>query len=190
MIKEPEIVELIKEVETAIGHKINTPTDFNHLSECIFEKTKDTLSPTTLKRVWGYINGYESVRYNTLSVLARYVDYRDWDDFCNKLQARSCEESNEIYGMYIRSSDLEIGDRIAVTWLPNRRCIFEYRGNNLFEVIESHNSKLSSSDTFYCRIFMVGQPLYLDNLTGNDYKQPRMYVAGKKSGLVSIEKHK
>ena len=82
MRKEPEIIELIKEVESAVGHKVSTPTDFNHLSDCIFEKTKETLSPTTLKRIWGYIDGYESVRYNTLSVLARYIDYKDWDDFC------------------------------------------------------------------------------------------------------------
>ena len=187
MRKEPEIIELIKEVECAAGHKVSTPTDFNNLSDCIFEKTKETLSPTTLKRIWGYIDGYESVRYNTLSVLARYIDYKDWDDFCIKLQASRLEESNEIYGTCIRSSELVIGDKIAVSWLPNRKCVFEYIGDNLFEVAESHNSKLNTKDTFHCTLFMIGQPLYLDNLKSND-NQARMYVAGKKSGIISIEK--
>ena len=164
MRKEPEIIELIKEVECAVGHKVSTPTDFNNLSDCIFEKTKETLSPTTLKRIWGYIDGYESVRYNTLSVLARYIDYKDWDDFCIKLQASRLEESNEIYGTCIRSSELVIGDKIAISWLPNRKCVFEYIGDNLFEVAESHNSKLNPNDTFHCTLFMIGQPLYLDNL--------------------------
>lgn len=43
-------------VEEAIGRKMKTPKDFEFLSEQVFEKLHETVSATTLKRIWGYLS--------------------------------------------------------------------------------------------------------------------------------------
>lgn len=76
-----DILILRKMVEDSVSRKIKTPADFQFLTGVIQERCKETLGVTTLKRLWGYVDGYDSTRYSTLSVLARCVGFRDWDDF-------------------------------------------------------------------------------------------------------------
>ena len=77
------IDRLCKAIETAEGRKMKSPSDFNSLQQHIFEKTHQSISASTLKRVWGYMSGYSSVRPHTLDLLARYIDYRDFEHCLN-----------------------------------------------------------------------------------------------------------
>ena len=55
--------------------------DFEELSQRIFEVTAVTLSPTTLKRIWGKVK-YDSAPTNTtLNTLAQYIGFESWRDF-------------------------------------------------------------------------------------------------------------
>ena len=58
-----------------------TPKDFNFLSEHIFEENHTRISPSTLKRIWGYLQNDNTPRSTSLNILANYVGYKDWDDF-------------------------------------------------------------------------------------------------------------
>ena len=62
----PEISELKKRIEKSLKRKMKTPTDFIFLSGAVFERTRETMSPTTLKRLWGYIEGADQTRNSTL----------------------------------------------------------------------------------------------------------------------------
>ena len=64
-------------MENSIPRKIKTPTDFTYLSGIIYERCRETISESTLKRIWGYIDGYDTVRFHTLSILARFVGYNE-----------------------------------------------------------------------------------------------------------------
>ena len=67
------------------------------------------------------------------------------------------------------------------------RIKIEYLGKCKFILTKAINTKLKVGDTFYCRFFIVGQPLYIDNLVhGND--MPTAYGIGKRDGITSIEK--
>ena len=55
MDKEKYIEELRKSVESMVGKDMRTPKDFSMLSEQVFNRLKILLSPTTLRRLWGYI---------------------------------------------------------------------------------------------------------------------------------------
>ncbi len=58
-----------------------TNQDFTELSEKIYEHTRVSLSPTTLKRVWGKVK-YESLpTVNTLNTLAHFAGYENWREF-------------------------------------------------------------------------------------------------------------
>ena len=61
---------------------MQTPKDFEFLSESIFEKVGERVSPTTLKRLWGYLSETTIPRLSTLNILAQFVGYAGWAAFC------------------------------------------------------------------------------------------------------------
>lgn len=76
---EQALASLRELIETTVDRKMKTPRDFDFLSEQIFDKLHETVSPTTLKRLWGYIQDQSMPRKATLDVLAQFVGYNDWD---------------------------------------------------------------------------------------------------------------
>ena len=85
MEMQKELLERLRqELEAAVHKKIQTPKDFEYLSECIFQKLHEKISPTTLKRLWGYIPETSTPRVSTLNLLAEFLDYQDWDAFCSQ----------------------------------------------------------------------------------------------------------
>ena len=74
---------LKKEVERVFGHPLKEARDFDELSQLLIKGTRERLSPTTLKRLWGYLKNEEvQTRPHTLDVLARFVGYKGYEDFC------------------------------------------------------------------------------------------------------------
>ena len=75
-------LQLLREaVEQKAGRKMATPKDFNFLSEHIFEEIHTRISPSTLKRIWGYLQNDNTPRSTSLNILANYVGYDNWDRF-------------------------------------------------------------------------------------------------------------
>lgn len=96
-------------------------------------------------------------------------------------------ESAAFEGEGVHIDDLQPGDRVEGTWLPNRRCVFRYEGDARFTVVEAEHSKLQVGDTFETAAFLIGQPMYLDNLCHTDLP-PTSYVAGSKHGLNFVNR--
>ncbi len=175
--------ELLKEeiIRTA-GRQVKTPADFEWLSERVGERTRERLSPTTLKRFFGYLDEEVKPRVFTLDVLARFVGYKDYATFCN--QAGSAEvQSNIISEERIAVEELNVGDCIRLTWHPDRICVIRHLGEARFEVIEAQQTKLCVGDTFSCHLFISHEPLYIDHLTHNG-QEGMSYVVGRKDGIV------
>ena len=185
--KAPEIVTLRQDIEQELKRRIKTPYDFEFLAGVIWERLHENISPTTLKRLWGYIDGADTTRRTTLCLLARFLGYDDWEAYLAYLGTRSDIESKTFSGEGLNIDELQIGDFIEVTWLPNRRCVFLYEGNAHFLVTEAVNAKLHVGDCFETACFIIGRPMYLDRLVrGNE--PPTAYVAGSKNGLQTVRK--
>ena len=76
---------LKQEVERTLGHSLTVAHDFEQLSHLLLTHTRERLSPTTLKRFWGYLKNEEvQTRSHTLDVLARFVGYKNYSDFCTQ----------------------------------------------------------------------------------------------------------
>src|ERR1041385_1932242 len=80
--------ELILLCRTKIEQLLNwgdsvlwTNSDFELLSDKIFEKTVVRLSISTLKRIWGKVKYDNSPTAATLNALANFLDYASWRDF-------------------------------------------------------------------------------------------------------------
>lgn len=83
--------ELRKKVEEKFGFTPVAKRHYELLSEAIFESTHEQISSTTLRRLWGYqeVGQQSSVRRFTLTILARYAGYKDYDDFLSSLEDTS-----------------------------------------------------------------------------------------------------
>ena len=49
--------KLCEAIEAKVERKMQTTRDYNLLAECIFQELHQQISPTTLKRIWGYLPG-------------------------------------------------------------------------------------------------------------------------------------
>lgn len=183
----PEIHELKKRVEEQLNRKMKTPNDFIFLSGVIWDRTHETMSPTTLKRLWGYIDGADETRSSTLDILSRTLGFRDWEEFLMHLDTSG--NSNPVLAPHIDVGDLAPGDRVFVSWKPDRRCTFRYLGERKFIVVNAENSKLKEGNTFCASLFILGEPLYLNGLVqGNN--PPVAFVIGNKDGLCELDRLK
>ena len=180
----PEIVELRKRIEESLGRKMAAPSDFDYLSIAIWERTHENLSTSTLKRIWGYVEGNHIIRRSSLEILSKFLNFNSWDDFLALISQDN--DSDWENGLHFRAEDLKINDLVIVAWKPNRHCTFRYLGNQQFVVDTAENSKLNIGDSFHCNLFILGKPLYLNDLIQNN-NPPSTFVAGSKGGLCELK---
>lgn len=164
-----------------LGRSMRTPRDFEYLSGSIFKRLREMVSVSTLKRIWGYVGGEVEPRRATLDILARFLGYADFNDFEERVGSGE-RESAEVMSRRLGVEDLMVGDRVLLTWLPDRECLVEYQGDLQFRVMESKGTRLMPGDTFRCSLFIEGEPLFLDALTRTG-QPPVAYVCGKRSGI-------
>lgn len=184
LMAEKELIALLKKVEANCNRKMKTPADYDFLAGVIWDRIHESISSSTLKRMWGYAGKETDARFATKTVLARFLGYKDWDDFVEQMNSPEIE-SKQVVSQVIRTQNLIKGQKIEVCWYPDRRCVFQYEGGMQFMVLISENSHLQAGDTFMCGIFMLDEPLLLDNVV-HQGMQPTPYIAGSKSGLTRI----
>ncbi|MBR5081302.1 MAG: hypothetical protein IKX35_02530 [Bacteroidales bacterium] len=181
----PEITELKQQIEESLGRKMKTSTDFTFLSGAIWERTHENLSASTLKRLWGYVDGPDKTRNSTLDILSKFLGFKDWDGFLGHISQDN--GSDRVTKQHIKTDELAVGDLISVSWKPNRHCTFRYLGDYRFMVEQAENSKLKAGNTFRCGLFILGEPLYLNDLVqGNE--PPVAFVVGNKDGLCELNR--
>lgn len=171
-------------VEQAVDHRVNTSTDFAFLSGCIQGRLKQTISVSTLERIWGYVEGYQTVRESTLDILSRFVGFPDWQTFVSDYcEVSSAQSSHRISAPTLLASDVPVGGIVVIEWNPGRHCEIRHRGDGEWEVTTSVKSKLSVGDTFRCQRFTLNQPLYLEDYC-HAAEQPSLFVVGNRGGLT------
>ncbi|WP_454803207.1 hypothetical protein [Mucilaginibacter phyllosphaerae] len=91
----PHYYELLKTcVLTTAGFTTITPCDCKLISSYIFKHTKQSISETTLKRVYGFAYSKFKPSLFTIDVMAKYCGYISWDDFCRKQEKTLLKPSN------------------------------------------------------------------------------------------------
>lgn len=175
---------IIQQIEESLKHKMLTPRDFVFLREQIYNRLRVYVSTTTLKRFWGYLDDGGQPRQSTLSILARFLGYRDYEDYAIRSLLPQEKESDPVMTRRLSvTEDLVAGDRLRLTWHPGRVCDVEYLGDLDFVVVASEKTRLRPGDKFQCSVVLEGEPLYLDNLL-QDGRPPISYVCGKKTGVT------
>lgn len=172
--------ELCAETERVAGHAMRTPRDFDRLSEAIFARTREMVSASTLKRLWGYLDSEVEPRRYTLDALSRFVGYADYEAF---LRRTGEAESDLVLSRRLTAEELREGQLLRLTWQPDRVCVVEHRGEGRFRVVKAEHTKLSVGDTFTCHLFIAHEPLFLDHVVHLG-GAPTAYVAGRENGVL------
>ena len=185
-----ELANLRDDIRKRAGFQDKTlsPSDFDFLeSDIKKELPQAAINAKTLKRFFGYDKTPESsfVRLYTLDVLSQYVGYENRHAYLGHLHLLEGNGSGDFKDEEINVDDLSFGETLQIAWQPNRKSTLKYLGNQQFEIIETENSKWQVGDTFFCKHFISGKPLYVDNLTDkNGILKSTMYVVGKDLGIV------
>lgn len=182
----PELGFLIQEVEHKFGRKVISSADFESLSSSVQDVTKQVISVSTLKRIWGSVTLKPIPRISTLDILALYLGFDGYRMFYEDLIKQDLIESGFFETKCLSVSDLKDGDRVQITWAPNRLVTIKYLGDFCFEVIESVNSKLIVGDRFELSNIMVGYPLYISRILRDGHYTPS-FIAGQTSGISTLK---
>lgn len=169
-------------IESVTGKTLSTPKDFKQLSDKVYLQTHALISPSTLMRIWGYIESDVQPRTSTLSLLARFAGYRDWEDFTQSKHDN--RQSSVVVCRHLNvTTDIRRGQKLRLRWLPDRTCDIVYLGNMHFKVIASENTGLKKDATFMCALIIEGEPLYLDEVEQHDMPGT-CYICGKRNGVT------
>ena len=181
----PEIEQLLLDVEEKFGARPHTPADHNELILAIQKEINESLGLSTVQRLWGYVNNVDKPSRHTLNVLARYLDYRDLDEYLEALNEKAKSKENHVLEGAILARDLGIGRLVGVQ-IGFIKYIFRYLGNSKFQVVESKHSMLKPGDTFKTEFFMEGRPLFLSDWR-TEGEEPKVYAAGGGAGLRKVK---
>lgn len=177
-----ELTFLRQAVERKFGSVPATTAGFVRLSE----EMNDSVSASTLKRLWRYVGMNVEPRRGTLDALAEYVGFRDYKAFCEDLQSTQLASSGYFNSARIDSSSLLKGDIISIGWRPDRTVTLCYLGDDRFRVTASENAKLQVNDEFEAHSIVKGFPLIITEILRNGGKTPS-YIAGREGGIVFIK---
>lgn len=179
-----DLAKLKEDVELKFGREISTPSAFDSLSLEIKKDTGKEVSVSTLKRIWGYVRYDHQPRYEILSILSKYLGFKDWKDYV--ASNPFLDSSAFLAKNVIESRNLKVGEHVLIGWAPNRNCELKYLGNSLFEVVKALNSKIMDGDTVSCSVMAKGEPLMCSYIKRDGKLMGECYIAAKNRGLNKL----
>ena len=181
MLLSPDIQN---KLAAAFGHTLRYPSDFDALAMDISERTGQSLSVNTLKRLCGLIGPEVQPRRATLDTLAHYLGAADWP----MLLAGLSEAGNSTFGQQdgvLDPAALAPGTRIRLRYDPDRSIEMAYLGEGRFRVLASEHSKLLPGDTLHTGALCLHYPLIADSVRRDGAELGR-FTAGQTGGLTEL----
>lgn len=175
------IIQLLK---SESGNNLRSPSDCEYLALDIESKTGVHFGATTLKRLIGFAQDERTPHTSTLDAVAKYLGYAHWDEL-SKIEDKG-NSSFDTPEDELRSACLQLGAYVEITYLPDRRLILQYLGDNRYHVTKSENSKLQKGDEVEIQNFVLHHPLFVVNVC-RDGESLGQFTAGCVSGLSSIK---
>ncbi len=173
----------IKQIEQKFNKEIRYPSDCEALAGDILHVTKQAISTSTLKRIFGFITGSKEPRLYTLDVIAQYLGYSNWDNYIeNQL---NIDNSDFLPIKQIEIEKLPPNAVVEILYAPETKLVLNYRENFEFEIKHSINSKLQEKDLLKIFNIVKDYPLIINSVTRNNVNLGS-YKAAKISGITEI----
>lgn len=176
------IDSLLDDVARRFGRRLETTTDFVRLAEAVAASKAGYVSPSTLKRYWGYVrDSYSTKRISTLDILARYIGFASFSHYASTIEQSENSDSDFNSSLSLDVQTLSPETEIEISWHPDRMILARYLGKLSFRVIESRNSRLKPGDHIKCMTLVKGHPLIMT--VSSLGKKEVVYIAGKQYGI-------
>lgn len=187
MDKTVALQNLVTLTNQNVGFAPASLAEFTRISDLIEHKTGTSIGVTTVKRVWGYVKYDGFPAKATLSNLARFNGYPDWDTFLRECDTMlENEESRFMNQSFVSADSLSMGDRLHLSWFKDKEVTLEYIGNHEFRVERAANIKLHEGDTLTIHSLSVGLPFYASDIRRGADLIPG-YLGAQKTGIISID---
>ena len=163
-----------------MGHEIRLSCDCDLLTLDIESMTGEHIGVNTMKRLLGFIVDERTPRISTLNIIARYLGYADWES----LRLEDAAHSNSVFDNRdeLLACSMLRGQKLLITYSPNRKLVIEYVGDNHFLVLESENGKLQKGDLLTLTHIVRGYPLLVAEVM-RDGRSLGAFTAGKSQGI-------
>lgn len=172
-------------LEKRSGHTLTSAADCEWLALDFKSRAGESIGVNTLKRLLGFrANDVASHYASTFDTVARYLGYRSWSDVEKAIDGDSSNFGHN--PEVVCSDDLSLGNKVTITYNPDRKLSFTYKGNNQFVVSTSENSKLSVGDIVIIHQFTLNNPLFVGDVV-RDGKSLGEYTAAQLGGLRTID---
>ena len=176
----------IAHIEKRYGKPIRYPYDCMELSLAIETKVGQPISVNTVKRLLGFITEAREPRLYTLDLIAKYLDFENWDVYLESIKNVNISEFKLFGGIF--SFNLKLNDQIEFHYFPDREVIIQYRGKkDRFQVVKAENCQLQVGDEISIYKFLLNHPVFVGEVirNGDDLGS---YIAGKEGGLSFLKK--
>lgn len=174
---------LCERVAERFGYNPVTTEDLADLSDSIMQVTKERLSVSTLKRVFGRVSFSQAHRRTTLTIMCRYIGFSDWTELSDVLRnSMNCESDFKPINA-ISLDNIEPDSELKIKWLPDRHIIVRNLGDKQFEVLEACNTKLNTGDIIEIALLAPNEPMFISKIIRND-KYFTGYLAGQLHGVT------
>ena len=176
--------KLIKQkIEKRFG-AVRYPRDCEPLALHIKEVCGSGLSASTLRRLFGFVNGANEPRLYTLDIIAEYLGYKGWEQLLASLIQQDCEPEPVIEKLYTKQ--VKAGQVIRLTYEPARVVEIKRKGP-AYLVVSSNEKKLLLNDVVDFRLIELHYPLTFTSVTREGKSIGRVQVATV-SGVTAIRK--
>ena len=173
----PYITELLQQ---KVKRELRLSSDCEYLALDIESVTGEHIGVNTLKRLLGFIDDERTPRESTLDIIAQYLGFENWEILkCFDDKSNSSFDTDDDV---IRVCNLTKGQRIEVSYLPDRSIELEYLGDGRFLVVKSVNSKLSEDDEIKMTHLIEGYPMLVSHVW-REGKDLGKFIAGKAQGI-------
>ena len=178
----PYVTNLLKQKS---NKDFRISADCEYLALDIESKTGEHIGVNTIKRLLGMIEDEREPRLSTLDIIARYLDFNSWDEL--RIYDDKSNSSFDSLSDEIRVGGLSKGQKIEISYLPDRLLSLEYLGDHHFRILSSLNSKLQDGDQIEMSHIVSGYPLLVSDVI-RDGKSLGSFVAGKSQGIAYLIK--
>ncbi|MCW8896871.1 MAG: hypothetical protein OQJ96_13490 [Flavobacteriales bacterium] len=175
-----KIIELIEQKH---GRKIRYPKDCEALAGDISEKTRQTISSSTIKRLMGFVKGTKEVRTYTLDIIATFLEYSCYEHLLGELDYHHPEKPPITKEVIIKN--LGKGQKVKLKLGGKESILFSCSGKDELEVLQSKSPSINIGDKIKLDKVLLNYPLYVKQIVRNN-EEIEGCIVSKISGVTSI----
>ena len=173
-----------QKIEEKFGHPLRYSKQCDALATHIQEVCKLTISPSTLRRLLGFVRNKAQPRDYSLDILAAYVGHKSWTHLLAALDGN--REAPEKAIEKLSASQVKKAQVIQITYEPGKQVEIEKTGPS-FKVLSTNDKKIQLNDVLDFRLIELHYPLTFTSVTRDGKKIGRVQVATV-SGVTGIQK--